>query len=62
MRFIFAGTTEFGIPTLENLIANGDELLFVITNPDKPVGRKQELSPTPIKKYSCIRTIKNSRF
>lgn len=51
MKFIFAGTTEFGIPTIEKLIADGHELLFVVTNPDKPVGRKQELSPTAIKKW-----------
>jgi methionyl-tRNA formyltransferase len=58
VKFIFAGTTEFGIPTLEKLIAGGHELIFVITNPDKPVGRKQELSPTPIKKWGQSKNIK----
>jgi methionyl-tRNA formyltransferase len=52
MRFIFAGTTEFGIPTLEKLLANGHELLFVITQPDKPTGRKQELTAPPIKLWA----------
>lgn len=52
MRFIFAGTTEFGIPTLEKLMQSGHELLFCITLPDKPVGRKQELTAPPIKKWA----------
>lgn len=52
MKFIFAGTTEFGIPSIEKLMQAGHELLFCITNPDKPTGRKQVLSPTPIKKWA----------
>jgi methionyl-tRNA formyltransferase len=51
MRFIFAGTTEFGIPTLEKLMKQ-HELLFVITQPDKPTGRKQELTAPPIKLWA----------
>jgi methionyl-tRNA formyltransferase len=52
MRFAFAGTTEFGISTLEKLIAAGHELKFVITNPDRPTGRKQELTATIIKTWA----------
>jgi methionyl-tRNA formyltransferase len=52
VKFIFAGTTEFGIPTIEKLIADGHELLLCITQPDKPTGRKQELSPPPIKLWA----------
>jgi methionyl-tRNA formyltransferase len=51
MKFIFAGTSEFGIPTLEKLMVN-HELLFVITQPDKPAGRKKTLSPSPIKVWA----------
>ncbi|HEX5429791.1 MAG TPA: methionyl-tRNA formyltransferase [Patescibacteria group bacterium] len=58
MRFIFAGTTEFGIPTLEKLIADGHELLFVITQPDKPFGRKQELNAAPIKKWAQANNVR----
>lgn len=47
-KIIFAGTTEFGVPTLEKLKKNY-ELVLVITQPDKPVGRKQVLTPPPIK-------------
>ncbi len=48
MRVIFIGTTEFGIPTLEKL-KKDHELVLVITQPDKPTGRKQELTPPPVK-------------
>lgn len=48
MKIIFAGTTEFGIPTLEKLKAR-HELVLVITQPDKPAGRKKELTPPPAK-------------
>ncbi len=47
---IFIGTPDFGIPSLEALAKAGDiDLAGVITQPDKPVGRKQILSAPPIK-------------
>jgi len=49
---IFIGTSSFAITTLEELIENGYEILAVITAPDKPVGRKQELTPSPIKEIA----------
>ncbi|MBI2355760.1 MAG: methionyl-tRNA formyltransferase [Candidatus Doudnabacteria bacterium] len=52
MKIIFAGTTEFGIPTLEKLLTLNYQLLTVITQPDKPVGRKKPLTPTPIKLWA----------
>jgi len=51
MKIIFAGTTEFGIPTLEKLKKNY-ELVLVITQPDKHVGRKQVLTAPPIKQWA----------
>ncbi len=58
MKLVFAGTTRFGIPTLEKLMSDGHELTFVITQPDKPVGRKQELSPSPIKAWAQSKNIR----
>lgn len=52
MKIIFAGTTRFGIPLLERLLAGNHELAAVVTQPDRPVGRKQELTKTPIKKWT----------
>lgn len=48
MKIIFAGSTRLGIPSLEKLIKKHD-LLAVITQPNRPAGRKRELSPTPTK-------------
>lgn len=47
---IFMGTPQFAVPILEALAAAPDyEILAVVTQPDKPVGRKHVLTPTPVK-------------
>jgi len=50
-RIIFAGTSEFGIPTLEKIKAQ-HELVLIITQPDKPSGRNKILAPSPIKLWA----------
>ena len=52
MRIVFAGSPEFAVPTLKALIDSGKEVAAVITQPDKPVGRKQILTPTPVKAFA----------
>lgn len=49
MRVLFFGTPEFAIPSLQQLHADGFNIIGVVTQPDKPVGRKQELTPSPVK-------------
>ena len=50
MKIVFAGSPAFAVPALEALINCGScEVVAVITQPDKPVGRKQILTPTPVK-------------
>ncbi|HEY3823664.1 MAG TPA: methionyl-tRNA formyltransferase [Bryobacteraceae bacterium] len=49
MRVIFLGTPEFAVPTLERIIAAGHTVSLVVTQPDRPKGRKQELIPSPVK-------------
>ncbi|MFZ2189798.1 MAG: methionyl-tRNA formyltransferase [Candidatus Magasanikiibacteriota bacterium] len=50
MKIIFFGTHEFATTILQGLIDNGIfDIDLVITQPDKPVGRKQELQPSPVK-------------
>lgn len=39
MKIVFMGTPDFGIPSLEKLIANGYEISAVVTAPDKERGR-----------------------
>ena len=50
MRIIFIGTGEIGVPTLEALLKSEHEVVGVVTQPDKPVGRTQQIEPPPIKK------------
>jgi methionyl-tRNA formyltransferase len=49
LRLVFCGTPEFAVPTLKALIAAGHEIALVVTQPDRPVGRKQVLTAPPVK-------------
>ena len=49
MKLIFMGTPDFAVPCLESLINAGHEVLGVFTQPDKPVGRKQIMTPPDVK-------------
>lgn len=49
MRLVFCGTPQFAVPTLEALVAAGHEISLVVTQPDRPVGRAQELHAPPVK-------------
>jgi methionyl-tRNA formyltransferase len=49
MRVVFLGTPEFAVPTLDRIIAAGHRVTEVITQPDRPKGRKQELTQSPVK-------------
>jgi methionyl-tRNA formyltransferase len=48
MNIIFAGSGEFGLPTLRALLAAGHRIVQVYTQPDRPAGRGKKLSPTPV--------------
>ncbi|MFN0156966.1 MAG: methionyl-tRNA formyltransferase [Bacteroidota bacterium] len=52
MRIVFMGTPDFAVPGLDLLIKSGFEIPAVVTAPDKPRGRGQQLSPTPIKELA----------
>lgn len=47
-RIIFMGTPEFAVPSLQALIATG-QVVGVVTQPDRPAGRGQQLTPPPVK-------------
>ncbi len=49
MRLIYLGTPEFAVPTLDRILSAGHTVLEVVTQPDRPKGRKQELTPSPVK-------------
>ncbi len=48
-RVVFMGTPDFSVPVLETIIKDGYEVVGVVTQPDRPVGRKRLLTPTPVK-------------
>lgn len=48
-RIIFMGTPAFSVPVLDGLIAAGYEVVAVVTQPDRAVGRKKEIKMTPVK-------------
>ncbi|MBF2482655.1 methionyl-tRNA formyltransferase, partial [Listeria seeligeri] len=48
-KIIFMGTPAFSVPVLEQL-AGAYDVIAVVTQPDRPVGRKRVLTPPPVKK------------
>lgn len=52
MRVIFMGTPEFAVATLDRIIAEGHDVAAVVTTPDKPAGRGQQLKCSDVKQYA----------
>ncbi len=50
-RIVFMGTPDFSVPTLKALIEHHD-VIGVVTQPDRPAGRKRQLRPSPIKQLA----------
>ena len=51
LKIVFMGTPDFAVPCLKTLNENY-EVIAVITQPDRPKGRGQKLTPSPIKEYA----------
>lgn len=49
MKLVFCGTPSFAVPTLDALLAAGHEIALVVSQPDRPVGRAQQLTAPPVK-------------
>jgi methionyl-tRNA formyltransferase len=52
MRLAFMGTPEFAVPSLAELIASGHEIVAVYSQPPKPRGRGQKLTPSPVQAFA----------
>jgi methionyl-tRNA formyltransferase len=53
LRIVFMGTPEFAVETLQALVENGYQVVAVVTQPDKPVGRHGSvLQPSAVKQYA----------
>ncbi|QHE52142.1 methionyl-tRNA formyltransferase [Pontibacillus sp. HMF3514] len=48
-RIVFMGTPDFAVPVLQRVIKDGYHVVAVVTQPDRPKGRKRELTPPPVK-------------
>ena len=58
IKIIFMGTPHFSVPILKGLIEEGYDVLRVVTQPDRPVGRKRVLTPPPVKEAALEHGIK----
>lgn len=49
MKIVFMGTPDFAVPCLRRLVADGHTVSLAVTRADRPVGRRQVLTPPPVK-------------
>ena len=49
MKLVFCGTPPFAVPTFEALLAAGHEIALVVSQPDRPVGRSQQMTAPAVK-------------
>jgi methionyl-tRNA formyltransferase len=49
VKLVFCGTPSFAVPTLEALLAAGHDIVLVVSQPDRPVGRTHHLTAPPVK-------------
>lgn len=57
MKIVFFGTPDFSIPTLQMLIESKHEVIAVVTQPDKPVGRNGKVVFSPVKQLAISNNI-----
>ena len=70
MKILFMGTPDFAVPCLDALLKAGHEVLGIVTQPDKPVGRKKVLTPPVVTAFALEHslpvyqpeTLKNEAF
>jgi methionyl-tRNA formyltransferase len=52
VRLVFCGTPDFAVPTLRAVLEAGHQVALVLTQPDRPAGRRMELHPPPVKQVA----------
>jgi methionyl-tRNA formyltransferase len=55
LKVLFLGTSEFSCPSLESLLESAHETIGVVTQPDRPKGRGQKFSPSPVKSLAVAK-------
>lgn len=58
MKLVFCGTPQFAVPTLQALLAAGHDVALVVSQPDRPVGRAQQLTAPPVKQTAVAAGLK----
>ena len=58
MNVVFMGTSAFAVPALERLLASSHAVLAVVTQPDRPQGRGQRLSYSPVKQVALAQQVR----
>ena len=59
MKIVYLGTPDFAVEPLKRILSNPEnQVVAVVTNNDKPVGRKQILTPPPVKQFAILNGIK----
>jgi len=51
-RLVFAGSSDFAVPSLAALAGGGFGVIGVLSQPDRPAGRRRRLTPTPVRVYA----------
>jgi methionyl-tRNA formyltransferase len=57
MKIIFAGTPEFALPALKALINSSHKICAIYTQPDRPAGRGQKLTASPVKQFALAHNL-----
>jgi methionyl-tRNA formyltransferase len=57
LRIVFFGTPAFAVPSLEALIRSPHDVVAIVSQPDRPKGRGQQLQPTPTKQTALAHDI-----
>lgn len=52
MKIVYAGSPEYAVEPLKLLLNSGADIVAVVTQPDKPTGRRRALTPTPVKQFA----------
>ncbi len=58
MRIVFAGSGTFGLPTLRALVEGGQEIVLVVTQPDRPSGRGRTVHSGEVKRFAAEQGIR----
>ena len=58
MKIVFMGTPDFAKESLEAIYNSGNEILAVVTNPDKPKGRGMKMIASPVKEFALEKNLK----